>query len=223
MSSPIAPAYQFPIFASGARDLVKDGAAGATVSGDTGFAVTDDIASEVGQNLLITTDGTDNDCGTANWNSGAVVMAVGRKFGMYANFLHTEGNTDDANWFIGFSDIQGSTFFSDTDALATMDAIGFYKVKDSLFFRTCALNATVQSGATLTTAYASATRYSLRIDGEVGALGYTAKFSVNGVLVATVGPITITAMTKMLPTVAVANGGANAEPMNLFSFQTYAA
>lgn len=224
-TSAIAGAPTFPIGASENIDLVTLGAGAATVSGDTGFAVTDDVASELAPALLITTDNTDNDCGTVNWNNGTLQMAVLRRFGFYANFLHTEGSTNAANWFIGWSDVPGATFFSDTGTLASMDAIGIYKVETSMFFRTCGLNASTQSGETTTTAFASATRYAIECHGYVGSLGWQADFFVDRVRIGRIGattPITITNMSKMLPIVAIGNGAGAAEPMTLFSFKPYA-
>lgn len=199
-------------------DLVKLGAGAATVSGDTGFACTD--VDVQGGALLITTDSTDNDCGTVNWGS-AINPAVNGVFGFRAVMKHTEGSTNAANWFIGFSDVVGSTFFGDTGALATMDAFGIYKVESSMFFRTCSLNATTQGGSTTTTAFASATTYVLELVGRTGTAGIDVTFKVDGTTIGTLTGVTVTGVTEMFPVIAVANGAGAAEPLTLYSFIPY--
>ncbi|MBK9976211.1 MAG: hypothetical protein IPP14_15705 [Planctomycetes bacterium] len=179
--------------------------------------------AEDGPGIDFGTDSTDNDCATMAAAGEVVPVATtASNFGFEAVFMHTEGSTSAANWFIGFSDVTGSTFFGDTGALATMDAIGIYKVESSLFFRTCALNAAAQSGETTTTAYASATQYRIRVDARVYADGVTIKFYVNEVLIDTVTGFTATNMTAMQPVVAVANGAGAAETLTLRQFVPYA-
>ncbi len=188
-----------------------------------GDATINFIYSNNGPGLEFGTDGTDNDCVTAICGGEVVpVQTTASEYGFSAVLQLTEANTDDSNWFIGFSDIDDNTFFGDTGALASMDAVGFYKVENSLFFRTCALNAATQSGETLTTAFASATEYALRVEAKVFAGGATIKFYVDETLVDTVTGFSATAMTAMHPIMAVANGGANAETLILKSFVPYA-
>lgn len=199
-------------------DLAKS-TAGWVASGDTGATFTGAVD---GTGVVVATDGTDNDCVGVRWGGEAIdVGTVGNKFGLNAVIKGTEGNTDDQDWFVGFSDIYDNTFFSDADALASMDAIGFYKVKDSLYFRTCVLNAAAQSGETTTTAYASATEYQVSIEGEVLTDGITVRFYVNGTLVDTVTGVSKTGFSNMSPVLALANGSANAESMLVKKYVPY--
>lgn len=192
-----------------------------TASGDTGFALSN--LARAGGGIRVVTDGTDNDCGAVSWSAENVsVGTVGTRFGFSAVIKGTEGNTDDQDWFIGLADVYDNTFFSDADALASMDAIGFYKVNGSMFFRTCVLNAAAQSGETTTTAYASATEYNLRVEGEVLTLGITVRFYVNDVLIDTVTGVSTTGFTDMACVVALANGGANAETFDVYAYTPYA-
>lgn len=195
---------------------------GWTASGDTGFAVSN--LDRQGGGVRLVTDGTDNDCGAIVWGGQSIsVGTVGARFGFSAKIKGTEGSTDKQDWFVGLSDIYDNTFFGDTDTLASMDAIGVYKVSGSMFFRTCVLNAAAQSGETTTIAFASATEYSLRVEGEVNTTGITVRFYINEVLVDTVTDVSTTGFTDMAPVVALSNGSANAETFNTYSFVPYGA
>lgn len=200
---------------------IANSTAGWTLTGDTGGAIA--VVTD-GGGFKLSTDGTDNDSASVHYGSEPIdVSTAFNTFGFTAHIKGTEGNTDDQDWFVGFADTYAD-FFSDADALASMDAIGFYKVKDSLFFRTCVLNAAAQSGETTTTAYASATEYRLDVIGRVaGTSGIEVQFYINGVLVDTVTAVSTTGFSNMSPVVAVANGSANAETMRVISFVPYGA
>jgi hypothetical protein len=192
-------------------------------SGDNGTKAT--IVTDLdraGGGFRMTMDGTNNDCETVFWGGETIdPTAVGNRFGFEAVILGTEVDTDDADRFIGFSDVTGNTFFGDDDTLASMDAFGFYKITGSLFFRTCALNATEQSGSTTTTAWASGVAYRVRMECEVGTAGITARYYVDGVLIEEIKGITITDTGLMHPVVALSADGAHAENIDVYQFTPY--
>ena len=200
-------------------NIAKLGAGAWTLTTDTGGTLTN--ADVAGGGLVLATDGTDNDCATAHFGGQVNPGTVGSRFGYLATLTGTEGATDDADWFAGFSDVVSASFFGDDEALASMDAVGFYKVGGSMFFRTCVLNAAAQSGATLTTAFAADTEYKLRVEGEVGTTGITVRFYVDEVLVATVSDITTTNMTTMYPVLVVSNSSGNANSIEVRDFIPY--
>lgn len=217
--SPIAHASGGVATSASPGDLAKQGAGIFTFTADSGATLTNsDVA---GGGVTITNDATDNDVSVASGPGTANPATVGSRFGFSAQF-QTTTDAGNANWFIGFSDITDTTFFvDDTNALATMDAIGIYKVAASAYFRTCAVNATVQSGETTATDYLVNTVYNIRAEGEVGTVGYTVRFYVDNVLVDTVTNITTTGMTTMTPVIVASNGAAEACVIQVRSFVPY--
>jgi hypothetical protein len=210
-------------FSPNSRNLAVNGDAW-TYSGDNGTKAT--IVANLdraGGGFSLTMDGTDNDCETVYWGGETIdATSAGRCFGFQARMSLTEVDTDDADWFIGFSDTVGATFFADGDTLASMDAFGIYKITGSMFFRQCALNAGAQSGATTTTAFVSATEYKLNMDCVIGAAGIQAWFYVNDVLIGSkLSGITLTGTGLMHPVVALAADGAHAESIQVYEYIAY--
>lgn len=191
-------------------------------SGDNGTKGT--VATNLdraGGGIQLVTDGTDNDCETLYYGGESVdPTTAGKRFGFRSLINVVEGNTEDSDWYVGFSDVVGATFFSDTDTLASMDAFGIYKVADSMFFRTCDLNATTQNGATTTTAFASATEYLLEMVCEVGTLGVTSRYYVNGDQIgSTIENSSLTGLGLMHPIIALSGSSANAETIQVINYE----
>lgn len=236
MSSPIAESSP-----GRSTTFVKELAAGGAglddkwiYSGDNGTKATVVAAVDrAGGGFTILMDGTDNDCETLEYQAEVIdPTSIGNSWGFEADINAFEQDVDpgDMNWFVGFSDTAGSTFFGDTGALASMDAFGIYKVESSLFFRTCALNAAVQSGETTTTAVNpgsadaadDAPSYRLRMECHTGTAGITATYYVNGSQIGSqLTGITRTGTGLMAPVVAVANGGANADWIRVNRFKVW--
>ena len=133
----------------------------------------------------------------------------------------TEGNTNDQDWYIGFADVADTAdFFTDLDAFAAaVDGIGLYKLKDSMFFRTAALNASTNSAVGLTTtAYATGTDYDIEIQWECVTAGMTIRYYVNGTLLDTVTGFSYTSLNAMYPCIILKNGGGTAESFEVSKF-----
>lgn len=188
---------------------------------DTGSTILG--SARQGGGVTLATDGTDNDENQAVFTGGKCVgaFAAGMTGSLQVRITGTEGNTDDADWYIGLADVADTAdFFTDSDALAAaIDGIGFYKVKDSMFFRTAALNASVNSATGLTTtAYASGTAYELRIEWECLTSGMTIRYYVDEVLINTVTNFSYTSLNAMYPCIILKNGGANGESLQVAKF-----
>ena len=117
------------------------------VSADTGSTILG--GARRGGAVVLATDRTDNDENQAVFTGGKCIgaFAAGQTGRFVARIKGTEGNTNDQDWYIGFADVADTAdFFTDSDAFAAaVDGIGFYKLKDSMFFRTAALNASTNS------------------------------------------------------------------------------
>lgn len=209
-------------------DLAQFGSAFWTsrvASVDTGSTILG--ATVRGGGVLISTDGTDNDENQAVFTGGKCIgaFAAGQRGVLSVKAYFTEADTnpdDDQDWYIGFADVADTAdFFTDSDAFAAaIDGIGFYKISGSLFFRTAALNASVNSAVGLsTTAYVGdGTAYDLRIEWECLTAGMTIRYYVNDTLLDTVTGFSYTSLNAMWPCLILKNGSANAQS---FTVQRY--
>ena len=195
-------------------------------NGTKGTVVTD--RDGAGGGVVVTMDGTDNDCETI-YHGGEMVDPndTGTEFGFRAAVTVTEADAGDASIFVGMSDITGATLLGDTGALATGDHLGFHVLGanesgGSAFWRTVIQNATANSGETTSTAYAAATEYILEVKARVFVGGITAKFYINGTLVDTVTGFSTTSYGEMHPMViGITTNGANADVITVRHFSSY--
>lgn len=186
--------------------------------------------SGVGGGLNVTLGGADNDQSMCSLNMGAAFIltaasATGRSGSIKAVIRGTEANTNDADWFLGLStglETDDGIFTDTATTLATQDAIGIYKVADSMFFRTlCISTSTANAGATLTTAYASATDYQLELFWECRSSGIYVAYKIDGVLVDEVTDFAYTGMNNMFGGFCVKATSANAEQFAVKKFIPY--
>lgn len=185
--------------------------------------------SGVGGGLQFTLGGADNDEGMASLSIGPAFILTaasptGRSGFIEAVINATEAATNNMNWFLGLStglETDDGVFTDTADTLATQDAFGFYKIDNAgeMVFRTCAIStSTAQAGATLTTAYASATDYRIKMFWECRQSGIYAAYYINGALVDEVTDFSYTGMNNMYAGFAVKATGANAEVFACKSF-----
>lgn len=191
------------------------------VSADTGSTILG--GARRGGAVVLATDSTDNDENQAVFTGGKCIgaFAAGQTGRFVARIKGTEGNTNDQDWYIGFADVADTAdFFTDSDAFAAaVDGIGLYKLKDSMFFRTAALNASTNSAVGLTTtAYATGTDYDIEIQWECVTAGMTIRYYVNGTLLETVTGFSYTSLNAMYPCIILKNGGGTAESFEVSKF-----
>lgn len=200
-----------------------------TMFGDSTSTVA--VRSAQGGGFAFATDNTDNDCSGLYYGPMRPVSVgtVNTTFGFTAVVTGTEGSTSAANWIIGFCDVIDNTVIGDTGGLGTIDAIGFRKVESSMFFRTLACNAGVEtSGTGLTaTAYASATSYLLEFNANVTTLGIEAEWFVNGTRIGVLGrgsanaPAAVASWANMHLVICIGNGAGAIETLTFAKFVPY--
>lgn len=192
--------------------------AGWETGGDSGYTFVG--SSRAGGGLVLTTDSTDNDEAWATYGGAMFNMVEGRRWEWNFGIKGTEGNTDDANWFVGWSNEFAANMISDSDVLDTdFDAIGIYKLSGSLFFRYCFSNGTTQDLAVPgATAFASATDYKIRMAVQGRKSGIAVQIFINDFItpVKEYNLKTFTSFANCKAGLYIKNGGANAEVVELF-------
>lgn len=210
---------------SGSKSSVRDiqlskmvqSVAGWTAAGDATSVLTS--LDRSGGGLSFATDGTDNDCSVWYREHGEIFDFgdVGCRCVMEAKVAFNQDDSNPGNMFIGFTDTLDNTTIGDSDTLASQDAIGFWVVGGSAFWRTAATNASADSGATSTTACVDATEYKLRIEVEGLTGGLTIRYYVDDVLINTVTNFSYTNFGPELEFgIAVANKGAAANTLSVY-------
>lgn len=209
---------------SGGRSSVRDiqllglarKSTGWTAGGDATSVLTD--LDRSGGGFSFATDGTDNDCSVLTYGGEMFdVGDVGCRTTIEGRFRWDPTGADTGGFFLGLSDTFDATTISDSDALASMDAIGIFRATNSAFFRTTALNAAAESGETTTTALAAATEYLFRIEIEGLTGGLTIRFYVDNVLIDTIANFAYASFGPELQFgMAIGNKGANANTLSLY-------
>ena len=132
---------------SGALAVTETSADGKWLcTGDTGstIAVTSDVA---GGEVVITNDATDEDMPLLRSFAKVFTFAAGKACTFMIRAKYTEANTDDANIFMGLSDVATTNLMVDADAgpATTFDGAGFYKAGSSDNWAVITSNATTQT------------------------------------------------------------------------------
>jgi len=132
---------------SGALAVTETSADGKWLcTGDTGstIAVTSDA---VGGECGITNDGTDEDMTLLVSFAEVFLFAADKPLTFLFRAKYTEANTDDANIFMGLSDVATTNLMVDADAgpATTFDGCGFYKAGSSDNWAVITSNATTQT------------------------------------------------------------------------------
>lgn len=147
--------------------------------------------------------GTDNEGATITYGGLMFDLdTVGSRCTIETKFKYTVASADGGGFFFGLSNVVTSDVITDSDAMASLDAIGIFRATNSAFFRTTALNATAESGETSTTALASGTEYKLRLEIETLTGGITIRYYVDNVLIDTVTGFSTTNFTQPMALVA---------------------
>lgn len=217
---PVGPARRVPTTGFNSGEIAKS-LAGWTDLGDSGSGMAQlDLA---GGGIVITMDGTDNDCETIEWMGESVdPTTTGTRFGFNARIWTNEADETnwDMDWFIGFTDTATSSFWADGDTIVSGVHVGFAKYTNSLFFRRIVQQATTNSGDTsaTTTAVVDETTYDLRCECVVGTRGISAEFWVDDTKIGDTIVIATTGYGLMAPAVSISTNGTNAEVFRLTSF-----
>lgn len=185
----------------------------------TGDSVTIADIDRSGGGFSITTAGNDNEGGTYVYGGEMFDFGdVGCRCTLSAKVNFNQHASNPADMFIGFSDTADADVVTDSDALQTQDAIGFWVVGGTDFWRTAAINASTDSGETTTTAHTDATTYDIRIEVEGLTGGLTIRYYVDNVLVDTVTGFAYASFGPELQLcVSVKNKGASANVLNIYS------
>lgn len=176
---------------SGGRRSPRDVQGGNVAFKTTGWTQTGDSATfteldRSGGGISLA-HATDNEGATIRWGGEIFDFGdVGCRCVLEGKFMYTVASADGGGFFLGFTDTATSDVITDSDVMASQDAIGIFRATNSAFFRTTALNAAAESGKTSTTALASATEYAFRIEIEGLTGGLTIRFYVDNVLIDTV-------------------------------------
>ena len=175
----------------GARKSIRDIQTGNLAFTSAGWTSTGDAATYTEADRsgggTILSHGTDNEGATLRFGGEIFDFGdVGCRTVLRCKAKYTRAADDGGNVFFGFTDTATSDVITDSDVLASQDAIGFWVATNSNFWRTTARNAAAESGETLTVAMASATEYAMRIEVEGLTGGLTIRYYIDEVLVDTV-------------------------------------
>lgn len=222
MGSPIAAAHgPLPTTAYAPGNLAKS-TNGWTDAGDSTSGLSN--LDRAGGGIKLTMDGTDNDVEVAHFGGESIDPTTKGVFGFTAVVKVTEADTSDSDWFVGYSDTPDSSFWSDSDVLQSMVAIGVNKKTASMFFRKTLLQATTNSGDTSATslAFASATVYRIRVECTVNTNdGIKMRAWANEQEIGSEVTVATTSYGLMEPCFALSTNGTNAEVFELHEYTPY--
>ena len=176
---------------SGGSRSIRDVQTGNAAFKTTGWTSTGDSATlteldNSGGGISLA-HGTDNEGATIRYGGEIFDFGdVGCRCVVRGRFKYTVASANGGGFYLGFTDTATSDVITDSDVMASQDAIGIFRATNSAFFRTTALNAAAESGETTTTALASGTEYAFRIEIEGLTAGLTIRFYVDNVLIDTV-------------------------------------
>jgi hypothetical protein len=98
----------------------------------------------LGGGLTLESDGDDNDEAWCQYGGEMFSFRSGTRIGWFGTYTHTEANTDDKNFALGFGEFQAN-MISDADAfISSIDGFGFYKLSGGLGLNTYFSDATTQ-------------------------------------------------------------------------------
>lgn len=170
------------------------------VAAQTNGTLAGAVADQVG--VVAAHSGADNDLSQVTLNVGKVFkLAAGCKgwIKMLVRLAHTSHQKFDAYAGLTSGPASGTGVFSNTAAtLSSQDALMFYTLEDSAFWRAAHINAAaIDTDVVSAVAEATATDYSLGIEFEGLSSGLLAKFKVNGTLIRTVTDKSYTSYDEM--------------------------
>ena len=188
--------------------------------------------------LVLTMDGTDNDCEIAYYGKQSMDVSVeGRVLGFKTRFTLTEADTGnkDIDFFIGLSSVVGPTLWGDTDTLASGSYLGVAKYTASAFLRRIVQQGSTNSGDTSATTYAIATATEYEVEMHVQVVDRNGTDTISANFYATditnngartqIGSAKVevanTSYAIMRPVVALSTNGTNAEVAKVHEFVVY--
>lgn len=175
------------------------------------------VSDAHGGQLVITTHTDDNDAATIHTTNEVFLPAANTSGEVEARFKVVEANTDDANFFFGFSDVSTVDLMVDDGAgpATTLDGFGFYKVDGGTQMGIISSNATTQDVDANQVAFTTNTFMKLAIKWTCDATNATIRFFKDGTQVGVDHTLALSGLAEMHLAFSIKAGGGAAEVMTV--------